>query len=318
MKNLLCISAGLALLGSSASATTLLNYLPFEGNYNDASGLNNHALPAQNPGQISFVSGFRGQGADINDPDAGANSGGSIDVQVDANPAALAGVSFGGWVNVETFEFDGFMAMDNGGWDRGITVNSSAGAFGVASGGAPTLGGAITPGSWQFVVGTFGGGVTNIYVGDANVGNPGALVSSGADSAGPGLSVIEIGRYDNQDLDGIVDEIFVFGEVLDIHQVNAMRNLQLSGLDYSPLLADGLFDLFSAGGSGVVGGVTWDPATGLSTANPGEVFDLGNGEFAVVLDGAGNGLTATIPEPSSALLAVLGGFGLLLIRRKRR
>ena len=48
--------------------------------------------------------------------------------------------------------------------------------------------------------------------------------------------------------------MFVFADALNPFQANAIRNLRTSGLDYSPILADGLFDLFEAGGGGVVGG----------------------------------------------------------------
>ena len=94
-----------------------------------------NAAPGQNPGEISFVSGFRGQGADINDPAAsgGGNSGGSIDLPFNLSPDEMPAVTFGGWVNVETNNgFPGFMAIDNGGWDRGIHMQDN---WSVASGG---------------------------------------------------------------------------------------------------------------------------------------------------------------------------------------
>lgn len=66
------------------------------------------------------------------------------------------------------------MSTDNGGWDRRITVNAQdSGSFGIASGAAPANGGAITPGEWQFVMGTLSrsNNRSTLYVGDAVLGN---------------------------------------------------------------------------------------------------------------------------------------------------
>ena len=277
----------------------LLAYFEFEDDYLDSSGGGATAVPTQNPTEVNFISGFRGQGADINDPDANPNSGGSINIPIDANPGALPEVSFGGWVNVEAFEFDGFMAIDNGGWDRGITVSNHTGAtgFGIASGAGPVMAGTIASGSWQYVVGTFNmpAGRATLYVGDDVEGTQATETATTPDAGvSPGEIEIEIGRYDNQDLDGIVDDIFVFGSELSPHQANAIRNLRLSELDYSPLDAARVFELFESDSAGDVNGVTWSPLGGLATDNSGEVVNLG-GLFTVVLDDAGNGMSSGHP-----------------------
>ncbi len=282
----------------------LLAYYPFEGDYTDASGNGNDAAPSQNPSEVSITSaGFRGQAADINDPAAsgGSNSGGSIDIPIDVNPGVQAEVSFGGWVNLETNNgFTGFMATDNGGWDRGIHMgNSPAGQnWSIASGGSQNTGPAPQPGNWEYVVGTFSKttNTATLYVGDAAAGTSTTTAISRADAAsGTSLSVIEIGRYDNQDLDGKVDDIFVFGDLLNINEVNAIRNLRLSDLDFDVLEAAELFTLFDTNGSGTVGGMGWSPASGL-TGNPGEVINQGGGAWAVVLDSvAGTGLRGLRP-----------------------
>ncbi len=168
---LLSLAGAVCLIGS-APAASLLGYYDFEGNYNDSSGNANTAVPSQNPTELSFVPGFRGQALDINDPaTADPNTGGSVDIPINGNPNVLAGVTFGGWVNIDSNGFDGFMAMDNGGWEGGITIsdNISSPGFGAASGVAPVMAGTVTQGAWQFVVGTFNQpGDVNIYVGDAN------------------------------------------------------------------------------------------------------------------------------------------------------
>lgn len=288
--------ATLSLLAFSAGHTAeLLGYYAFEDDYSDSSGNGNAAIPSQNPDELSFADGLRGKALSINDPDGDANSGGSADIPIDANPTELPGVTFGGWVNVaEDFEFDGFMAMDNGGWDRGITVSDNTGAtgFGVASGGAPIIGADITPGEWQYVVATFDTdeGVSTIYVGDSMAATLTTEATPGDDLAGAGEPVIEIGRYDNQDYNGLVDDVFVFDEALDAHHVNAIRNFRLSSLDYDPPQVSALFALFASGQFGVIGEASWEPASGLVADPPGSVADLGDGQFVVVLDDAGNGM----------------------------
>ena len=113
--------------------------------------------------------------------------------------------------------------------------------------------------------------------------------------------------------------MFVFADELTADEVNAIRNLRLGTLDYSPLQADSLFDLFDGTTTGpiVVGTQLWSTTTGLS-GSPGELFDLGSGAYNLVLDsGSGNGLTASVvPEPSTALL-VMGGLAGMAARRRR-
>ncbi|MDB4491773.1 hypothetical protein N9260_02010 [bacterium] len=293
---LVTLIATLSLLAFSAGqAAELLGYYAFEDDYSDSSGNGNAAVPSQNPDELSFVDGLRGKALSINDPDADANSGGSANIPINANPSELPGVTFGGWVNVaEEFEFDGFMATDNGGWDRGITVSDNNGAtgFGIASGEAPTIGADITPGEWQYVVATFDSdeGVSTLYVGDAMAATLTTEAASGGDLTAEGEPVIEVGRYDNQDYHGLIDDVFVFDEALDAHHVNAIRNLRLSSLDYDPAEVSTLFVLFASGQSGVIAETSWEPASGLIADPPGSVVDLGDGTFVVVLDDAGNGM----------------------------
>ncbi|MCB1096512.1 MAG: laminin G domain-containing protein [Verrucomicrobiae bacterium] len=284
------------------AAFGLIAYYEFEDDYFDVSQNGNTAVPSFNPDELTFAPGFRGQGVDINDPTPDNNSGGSVDIPVDANPSALPGVTFGGWLKVdeETFgEFDGFMATDNGGWDRGITVNEGGtGAFGVASGAGPVVAGEVTPGQWQFVVGTFDNdaGIANVYVGNDLPAIQTTESAEGQDITIQGEPVIEIGRYDNQDLDALVDDVFVFDSALDAHHVNAIRNLRLSAVNYTPRQVAELFQLFEAGASGTVGNADWAPTTGLSASNPGALVKIGDTGVAVVLDDSGKGMLA----PASA------------------
>ena len=279
----------------SLKSQSLLGYYPFEDNYDDVSGNDNTAVPTQNPDEVSFTEGFRGRGADINDPAAndGGNTGGSINIPIDANPDVLEEVSFGGWVNFETAAgFPGFMAIDNGGWDRGINLHNLQ--WSIASGGNTNSGIAPTPGSWEYVVATFSKLENRaiLYVGDADTDTAisSTISSSGDGGIAPGELEIEIGRYDNQDLDAVVDDIFVFSGELSVHQVNAIRNLRLSGLDYSPAQAAELFTLFDDDDAGEIAGITWSPVSGLDPENPGALSGLGDEGIGLVLDDLGNGM----------------------------
>jgi len=229
----------LAVLVAQANAVELLGYYEFEGDFSNSSGPLAAASAVQNPGEVSFVPlGFRGQAVDINDPAAngGSNTGGSVNIPHNANPNESPEVTFGAWVNLDSNAgFPGFMAIDNSGWDRGLHLNGNS--WGIASGGnSAGLGGAATVGEWQYVVGTFNkpANRATIYVGNANPADQTTISGTRADGGNnPGEVEIEIGRYDNQDLDALVDDAFVFDSELNAHQANAIRNLRLSSADLS-------------------------------------------------------------------------------------
>lgn len=326
--SVLALSAAL-LSVSSLQAANLLGYYEFEGNYNGSVGP--AAVPAQNPGELSFVAGgFRGQALDVNDPagNGGGNSGGSVNIPINANPTEQPTVTFGGWFNLQTNAgFPGALAIDNGGWDRGIHLNGNQ--WGIASGGSLNGVAPAPTGVWTYVVGTFDkpNDLATLYVGNDNPLVQTTVSGSRADGgANPGELNIELGRYDNQDLDALVDDLFVFDSALTSDQVNALRNLGLAqDLRYNAIEVESLFDLYDAG-SGMVSLASdsrpwvsqlWSPATGLPTGTPGLVSPSGAG-YSLVLDNAtGAGLQAiTVPEPSRILLAAIG-ISVALFRRRR-
>ena len=317
------------LVAAPASAVTLLGYYEFEGNYNSTGGSLGAAIPTQNVSEVNLIGGgFRGGGVDINDPamSGGGNTGGSLNIPYNANPNESPTVTFGGWFNLQSNAgFPGVMAIDNGGWDRGIHLNTNN--WGIASGGgSPTNGVAPAPtGQWTYVVGTFDkpGNTATLYVGNDVAGTQTTASASRADNGvNPGLTQIEIGRYDNQDLDALVDDAFVFQDALNADQVNAIRNLRLaSGLDYNVLEATTLLNLFQAGsGTATINGTTWTNSA-VTPGSPGQLTDLGGGMYELVLNRQGLGLVgrsaAGIPEPVTAT-ALLGMLGVLGTRRRRR
>ena len=147
--------------------------------------------------------------------------------------------------------------------------------WGIASGGNLNNVAPAPTGQWTYVMGTFSKNTNRatLYVGNDNAGIQTTASGFRADGQGStGLLFVEIGRYDNQDLDAKVDDAMFWNEALTVHEANAVRNLRLApGLDYSPLDAEALFGLFDAGSGTVdIGGMTWSITSGLS-GSPGRV-----------------------------------------------
>jgi len=117
---------------------------------------------------------------------------------------------------------------------------------------------------------------------------------------------------------GLMDDTAVFGERLTAGQARSLFTIvNDSALDYDATEMQQLFDLFDAGsGSAVVGGTAWYYADSL-VGSAGDTLNLGGGNFAVVLDGSGNGVS-TVPEPSAFLLLGVGLLGLVGWRRRKR
>ena len=315
-------------LASPSLAVDLIGYYEFEGNFNNTTGPIAAAIPTQNPAQVNLIGGgFRGGGVDINDPAAsgGGNTGGSLNIPFNANPNEAPQVSFGGWYNLQSNAgFPGVTAIDNGGWDRGIHLNNNQ--WGFASGGTTNNVAAAPTDEWTYVVGTFDktANVATLYIGDDNAATQTTTSATRADGGNnPGETQIEIGRYDNQDLDALVDDFMVWSVALTPDEANAIRNLRLNPtLDYSPADAELLFHLFDAGtGEVEIDGLIWSNTSGLA-GTPGQLSPDGSG-FNLVLDSqAGTGLAAApVPEPSTiAIWTLVGlmvaGFGWRKMRRQ--
>ena len=289
LPQILLVSA-LALNGvnDEACAADLIGYYSFEGNFEDSSGNGNHA---EKLGAVEFTdTGFRGKGLNFEN---GGNQT-KVDLPIDGNPSASEEITWGGWANVRDNGFNGFMSIDNGAWDRGIVHGYQGGGWGIASGASAYEVADVTLGEWQFVVGTFdlANDRATLYVGDDDPLNFTTASDSTADAGDdPGEPTIEIGLYDNQDFDGLIDDAFVFDTALSDFEVNAIRNLRLSVFDYSPVEVAALFDLFEKGEAGLVGGETWEPATGLDARVPGALIDAGD-KLGLALSANGNGLVS--------------------------
>ena len=117
------------------------------------------------------------------------------------------------------------------------------------------------------------------------------------------------------------------GEALNAAESTAIHNLANSSLNYNAQNADDLFGVYDGEESSAsIDGMEWVAAgDGTLTGNPGDVLDLGGGDFGLILNGNGGGVqtassAATVPEPASiAIWSLLGlaGFGYGCFRRRR-
>ncbi|MEM7392819.1 MAG: LamG-like jellyroll fold domain-containing protein, partial [Verrucomicrobiota bacterium] len=286
---------------------SLVGYYEVEGGYASSAGTLGPAVPTENPAEVNILgAGFRGSAADINDPVAngGGNSGGSLNVPYDADPDVSPEVTFGGWFRLDSNAgFPGVVAIDQGGWDRGIHLFGNN--WGFASGGSTPNVAPAALGQWTYVVGTFNkpANRATLYVGDDVAATQTTTTGTRPDGGNPpGLAEIEIGRYDNQDLDAQVDDFMVWNRELTVEEANAVRNVRLNpNLDYSPADADQLFCLFSAGsGSVTIDGIEWTVGA-VGGTQPGELLDLG-GTYELRLDNVGgNGVLGAPACPIEVL-----------------
>jgi hypothetical protein len=122
----------------------------------------------------------------------------------------------------------------------------------------------------------------------------------------------------NYSLDGLLDDVSFWGERLDETELTALRNLGLSDLDYNAENAGDLFNVFGGTLSKVtIRTLTWRKAPDNTLAgSPGDVVDLGDGDYGLVLNASGGGVYTLVPEPSTFALLALGH--LVLMRRRRR
>lgn len=127
------------------------------------------------------------------------------------------------------------------------------------------------------------------------------------------------GTGSSETMQGLLDDVAIWDRALSLEEVNALENLPsfVGTLDVQDV--DQLFEAHIAGGSTTVDGTQWDyiqDVSFFSGRGPGEVFSVGDGLFAVLLNqSASSGLfqpQILTPEPGSIvlfsiLLTVMGG-----------
>ena len=110
---------------------------------------------------------------------------------------------------------------------------------------------------------------------------------------------------------GVMDDASMWSNTLSATQVKALYNLGTnSTLHYTAGNASALFAVFDGSqATASIGSRTWNQASGLS-GTAGDVVSLGGGDFGLILDGAGNGVSSAAGQGSpSAVLAFEAGRG---------
>jgi hypothetical protein len=122
----------------------------------------------------------------------------------------------------------------------------------------------------------------------------------------------------NYSLDGSLDDVSFWNERLDRTKLTSIRNLGTSTLNYNATDAASLFNVFSSGEAATVEGRVWYhvPASSLS-GGPGDVVALPDGNYGLVLDIAGGGVS-TLPEPGAGILLAVGVLCVVLGKRRLR
>jgi len=214
-----------------------------------------------------------------------------------------------------------FGANSNGGkWDFDL----DDGKLEVGVGGGRSIGGPVTAndGAWHLVTAvlpTESGTIDDVlfYIDGQLVVD--ATTSDRVTDTGT-AGTFYLGQAQNEDyfqaFTGTLDDVAIWSEPLSAAEVLALFQLgDTAALAYDAGAANLIFEAYAEGLNVMVDGTPWYYAAGGLAGGPGEVVDLGGGDFSVQF-GSGAGMT-TMPEPATLLL-LLGGAGMLLRRRRRR
>jgi hypothetical protein len=238
------------------------------------------------------------------------------------------------WYNTATNQAccsNGALYYTNGGWGAvgdelhsSLTSNSSGVWHEIHSGNQRSSGAVATAlNTWNHVVASFDNG--NItYTVNGTQSPAGSQTMSGATAR---LGSGQIGAWNGtRDYNGLFDDWAIWTEALSTAEATAIYNLATSALDYNAQNADDLFGVFDGDNASVaIDGLTWIAAAdGTLVGAPGQVLDLGDGAYGVVLNANGGGVrtavAAAVPEPATLALWTMLGLGLfgygLRIRRR--
>lgn len=170
-------------------------------------------------------------------------------------------------------------------------------------------------GQWHHMVYTLNNGTWEEYADGAR--------ASGSYSHGSGFSntrpLYIAGRNNTAEYIGLLDDVAVWNERLSQGQSRSIYTVsQNLGLDYDIADMSDLWDIHAGGpgGSGLVDGTAWEYTTALpGSTTLGDAYTQGPTMYVVLGNGSG---VASVPEPSTMLLAALGLLGLCCIRRRRK
>jgi len=161
-------------------------------------------------------------------------SGNGVGIPINISPAANGTLTIGAWVKPDVTGQRGVFGHDDSGWDRGLNVGGlSGGTNWEYPGGSDWDSGIpVNVGAWQFVAVAYNGQDAKIYVDTST--------DTQTQTAGGGNGTLGIGGYNASGLwpyDGLVDNFFIFDEVLSDEDVETIRLNGLAGIHYVAGLA---------------------------------------------------------------------------------
>lgn len=194
----------------------LLGFYPFDtGNAGDFSGSRRHGTVIGSP---PVVTGYEGQGFYF------GNHNGYIILPLNINPDKYPRLTMGAWVKtVSSASLQTVLTHDDGGYDRSIGIDYRGGGTGWSAfcGSGQVLGAApAIQQAWTFVAVVYDQvhQTVRLQVDDMVFTKEAAVLSKGQEQLFIGLSPL-FGNF----FDGIIDNVFVFGDALTDKQLAYIR-----------------------------------------------------------------------------------------------
>jgi hypothetical protein len=205
-------------LFARAKLPPLLAFYPFEGNAIDMSGNGRHGTLNGTPTPVAH--GFEGQAYSFN------GTADYITIPLDISPGTYPRLTMGCWARTHAAwpPNQAVLSHDNGGFDRYLGIDYRGGGIGwSAFSGTGQVLGAVPPvlNAWTFLAVSYDQQAQTVrfQVDDMVFTKAGVTL-------GPGLTDLTIGASPpfNVFFDGIIDNVFLFGDVLTDQQLAYIRN----------------------------------------------------------------------------------------------
>ena len=207
----------LSLVSLAESKANLTVFLPFEGNAQDVSGNGNDGMVS---GATLTSMGFEGSAFSFDGNDD------VIEVIFDINPTAIPELTVGAWVNADRLNQQAIITNDDGGFDRGLSIDARGAGSGFRY--STFLGtGVESAGPDPALLDQF------VFVA-ARYDQPNGSVTFDVDgdrqtfstSFGAGFSFFQIGQNpggSNENFSGVIDNVFLFDELLSDQRIDEIR-----------------------------------------------------------------------------------------------